>query len=364
MPDSGQVELTWQAPWVEEDSVFSIIASDSDGVTLAACDITLIAYVPPTEEVEEPGGGNGEGLPGGPSEEPTEVPIEEPTEEGVEAPVEEPVDQPVEQPIEEPADETTNDPGAVDEASEDGEGGADEVVEAEPTSTPRLTRTPQSTATAKPSTPTPTATQSPTPAATASPTATSAPVAGPGGMVAQVIGPEGGQLSHPAGATIVIPAGALKDESTVTIMSIEDTNLPVSDRVDFVPQTGFDIAIADATGRPIETLAKPATLKVTLKPDQWRRGTVLYWINASKPEILSDVQLTDAAVSAPLDHFSRFAAGVPITGSESSNRLLYVIAAAVALVIIAVCYAVFAGSRRHRTLSVGPRRLPARNRRS
>jgi hypothetical protein len=183
-------------------------------------------------------------------------------------------------------------------------------------------------------------------------------------MVAQVIGPEGGQLSHPAGATLIIPEGALSDESTVTIMLIEDATLPVSDRVDFVPQTGFDIAIADATGRPIETLAKPAMLKIDLKPDQWRRGTVLYWINESKPEILSNVQLTDATVSAPLDHFSRFAAGVPITGSESSNRLLYLIAATVALVILAVCFGVFSASRRHRTLSVGPRRVPARNRRS
>jgi hypothetical protein len=360
VPDSGQVELTWQAPWVEEDSVFSIIASDSDGVTLAACDITLVAYVPPTEEIEEPGGGGGEGLPGGPPEEPTEVPIEEPTEEIVD----EPVEQPDEQPIEEPADETASESNASEEAGDAAEPGAGEVVEHEPTSTPRPTRTPQSTATAKPSTPTPNATHTPSPVATASATATSAPVAGPSGMVAQVIGPEGGQLSHPAGATIIIPPGALKDESTVTIMSIGDSNLPVSDRVDFVPQTGFDIAIADATGRPIETLAKPATLKIDLKPDKWRRGTVLYWINASKPEVLSDVRLTDAAVSAPLKHFSRFAAGVPITGSESSNRLLYVIAAAVALVIIAVCYAVIAASRRHRTLSVGPRRVPARNRRS
>jgi hypothetical protein len=183
-------------------------------------------------------------------------------------------------------------------------------------------------------------------------------------MVAQIIGPKGGQLSHPAGATIIIPPGALTDESTVTIMLIEDTTLPVTDRVDFVPQTGFDIAIADATGRPIESLAKSATLKVTLKSDQWRRGTVLYWINASKPEILSDVQLTDAAVSAPIDHFSRFVAGVPITGSESNNRLLYVVAAAIALAIVAVCYSVIAASKRHRTLSVGPRRVPARNRRS
>jgi hypothetical protein len=196
------------------------------------------------------------------------------------------------------------------------------------------------------------------------PTATSAPLTGPEGMVAQVIGTEGGQLSHPAGATIIIPAGALEDDSTVTIMSIEDSNLPVSDRVDFVPQTGFDIAIADATGRPIETLAIPATLKVTLSPNQWRRGTVLYWINESKPEVLSDVQFTDASISAPLDHFSRFVAGVPITGSEGSNWLMYLIAAVVALVIVGVCYGFFSASRRRRTLSVGPRRVPARNRRS
>jgi hypothetical protein len=183
-------------------------------------------------------------------------------------------------------------------------------------------------------------------------------------MVAQVIGPEGGQLSHPAGATLIIPEGALSEESTVTIMSLDDATLPVTDRVDFVSQTGFDIAIADATGRPIESLAKPATLKVTLKADQWRRGTVLYWIDESGPEILANVQLTDAAVSAPLDHFSRFAAGVPITGNDRNNRLLYLIAVGVALVVIAIGFAIYSANKRRRTLTVGPRRVPARNRRT
>jgi hypothetical protein len=349
-PENGEVELYWQAPAVDEDTVFSIIASDADGETLASCDITLIASVPPTEEVEEPGGGTGEGLPGGQDAESTEIPIEEPGEEPTEGPVEPPAEEPEDQPsddaIEEPTEETVDDSA---------------VIEEDPASTPNPTRTPKSTATAKPDTSTPT--KSPTPVATAQPTATSGPVTGPGGMVAEIIGPEGGQLSHPAGATVIIPPGALTDDSTLTIMLIEDAKLPVSDRVDFVSQTGFDISIADATGRPVDSLAKPATLKIELKADRWRRGTVLYWIHDSKTEVLSDVQLTDAAVSAPLDHFSRFAAGVPITGSESSDRWKYLIAAVVGLVLVAICYGVFSASRRHRTLSVGTRRVPARNRR-
>jgi hypothetical protein len=183
-------------------------------------------------------------------------------------------------------------------------------------------------------------------------------------MVAQVIGPEGGQLSHPAGATVIVPPGALSDESTVTIMSIDDTNLPVSDRVDFVSETGFEIAIADATGRPIDSLAKAATLKIALKPDKWRRGTVIYWIDESRPDVLAGVQLTDAAVSAPLTHFSRFAAGVPIAGNEGSNRIAYFVAATVGVVLLVLCFGICSTSRRRRTLSVNPRRVPARHRRS
>jgi hypothetical protein len=186
---------------------------------------------------------------------------------------------------------------------------------------------------------------------------------GPEGMVAQVIGPEGGQLSHPGGATLIIPPGALSDESTVTIMQVADSNLPVSDRVDFVPATGFDVSIADATGQPIESLAKPATLKLTLKPESWRRGTILYWIDEGTPKKVADTQLSDASVSAPIGHFSRFVAGVPIKGNQSNEKLVFLVAGVVAIVIMGLTYGVFASSRRRRPLTVGPRRLPSRNRR-
>jgi hypothetical protein len=368
VPDNGAIDLMWLAPWVEEDTTFTIRASDPDGVILAACDITLIAYVPPTEVVEEPGGGGGEGLPGGPPEEPTEVPIEEPIEEPEQEPIGEPIEEPTEEPVEEPVEEPTDEIEIVEDEDEASLEVA--VIEAEDsTATSVPTRTPRPSATRRPATATPTPTvsptpsQSPIPSATPQPTATSAPVTGLSGMVAQIIGPNGGQLRHPAGATVIIPKGAVSDESTLTIMSIEDSKLPVTDRVDFVPRTGFDIAIADATGRPIEQLAKPATLRVDLKSDQWRRGTVIYWIKGSEVEVLSDAVLSDSSVSAPLAHFSQFAAGVPITGNEGNSRLMYLFAAAVALAIIAASYGVYAATRRQRTLSVGSRRVPARHRR-
>jgi hypothetical protein len=370
IPDGTSAELNLQAPDVTFDDAVFVYANDTDGVTNAECEIDIIAAEAPTAAPDNTD--NGEGLPSDP-------PTDNPNDGGDESATEEPVDEvPIVEPtIEQSTDTAGGDQGADDSSDQnqiaaegDGTGAEGDVIEADvTTSTPEPTKKPKATTTPKrSSTPARTKTPKPTPTprhlATPQTTSTEPPETAQDGMVAHVIGPEGGQLSHPAGATLIIPPGALADESTVTIMPVADTDLPVSDRVDFVPETGFDISIADPAGQPIETLAKPATLRLTLKPDSWRRGTELYWIDDGDAEKVDGAQLSDSSVSASIGHFSRFVAGVPISGDQSNDKLIFLIAAVVAIVIMGLTFGVFASSRRRRPLSVGPRRLPARNRKS
>jgi hypothetical protein len=368
IPDGTSAELNLQAPEVTFDDAIFVYANDTDGVTNAECEIDIIGAEAPTAAPDNTD--NGEGLPSNP-------PTDNPDNEGDDSATEVPVDEaPVEQPtIEESTDTAGEDQGVNDSSNQDqiategdGTGAESDVIEADvATSTPEQTTRPKATTTPKRS-PTPTRTKTPKPTptprhiATPQSTSTEPPDTAQNGMVAQVIGPEGGQLSHPAGATLIIPPGALADESTVTIMPVADTDLPVSDRVDFVPETGFDISIADPAGQPIETLAKPATLRLTLKPDRWRRGTELFWIDDGTPEKIEGVQLSDSSVTASIGHFSRFVAGVPISGDQNNDKMIFLFAVMIAIVIIGMTYGVFAASRRRRPLSVGPRRLPARNR--
>lgn len=374
IPDGSTVELNLQAPVVANDDAVFVYANDADGVTYAECEIDVIASE--TAVTTPSQGDNGEGLP---SEPPGgDQQGDEPDNGNGQSPTDEPVDkQPITGiPTEGPADKSGEDQGVDETPTEgkiavegDGTGDLGEGLAADSLKTvPAPKGTPNATASAKRS---PTVAASKTSKATPTPrqistpqaTLTKAPETGPDGMVAQVIGPEGGQLSHPLGATIIIPAGALEGESTVTIVPVADTKLPVSDRVDFMPATGFDISIADAAGQPIETFAKPATLKLSFKADKWRRETTLYWIDEGKAKQVAGTELGDTSVSAPIGHLSRFVAGVPIAGDQSNTKLIFIIAAIVAIFILGVIYAVFASTRR-RTLTVGPRRLPSRNRRS
>jgi hypothetical protein len=191
----------------------------------------------------------------------------------------------------------------------------------------------------------------------AAPTATLAPSSGPNGMVAKVIGPAGGTLESPAGAKLVIPPGALTEDATVTIVPVADSKLPVAEDVEFVPGSAFDVTVAAPTGNSIEKLEKPATLTVSLKPEQWRKGITLYWIDGTIPKALDSSELTESAVSADTNHFSRFAAGLPTTG-ESSKRdpVPFLLGALGVVVLLLAIVAFITAQHRRRPPSIPTRR--------
>jgi hypothetical protein len=193
------------------------------------------------------------------------------------------------------------------------------------------------------------------------PTATLAPSSGPNGMVAKVIGPNGGTLESPAGAKLVIPPGALTEDATVTIMPVADAKLPVADNVAFVPGSAFDVTVAAPTGNSIAKLEKPATLTVSLKPEQWRKGITLYWIDGAIPKALDGSELTESAVSADTNHFSRFAAGLPTTAASSKrDPVPFLLGALGVIVLLLAIVAFITAQHRRRPPSIPTRRSRTR----
>ncbi len=183
----GEISLSWLAP--EVAMMAYIFVYDSAGTTLAECG-TEVTYeevavtptaTPKPKYTGEPGDG-------------TQI------RDSLVALVEQVLA--YQRPV---AGDATSEPKATETPSD----------EAEPTTTP----------TAAPPTPTPG-----TPVPTVEPSPTLAPATGKDGMVASVIGPEGGELAckEGSGAKLVIPAEALREPSSVFIQPVPDRRLPAT----------------------------------------------------------------------------------------------------------------------------------------
>jgi hypothetical protein len=206
------------------------------------------------------------------------------------------------------------------------------------------------------------------PKPTVAPTATLAPATGTDGMVAQVIGPEGGDLRCPSGsgAMLTIPPAALKEPSTVTIRPVADGKLPVSSSVDLVAGTAFDITIASANGESVEHLDAPATLTIALPKGAADPNLMLYRVSGTQLEPLSGVSVDGATISVPLNGFSRIVAGLPTPSAPASTTqdpMPFVLAALGFVVALMAIFALGSVLLRRRPRTVTPRRtLPGRAR--
>ena len=194
------------------------------------------------------------------------------------------------------------------------------------------------------------------PTATASPTATRGPRPTPTAAadrsasepVVALVGPAGGQVVHRAGAILTVPAGVLRRESTVTVRPVADSALPASAGTDLIPGTAFDVTVVGADGQMVERLDRAVTLRLALSAAGWRDGTVLIWVDGSALRPMDGSALDDGGVSAPLRHFSQFAAGVPDENDGPWGLLAWLVIAAVALVGLAVVGAIASLARRNR----------------
>ncbi|HKG27480.1 MAG TPA: hypothetical protein VKB09_17645 [Thermomicrobiales bacterium] len=323
LPAEGEVSLSWLAPGIAMTAYFFVY--DPDGNTIAECG-TEVTY----DEVQP------EGTPT-----PTAVKSGEP---GDGTQLRDHLEAIVAQVLsyQKPASgDATGAPKATQEAS-DGE------TESAPTPTTEP--------------PTPTA-GVPTP--TVEPTATLAPSTGTDGMVAQTIGPEGGDLHCPSGtgASLVVPPKALKEPSTVTIRPVADRKLPGSPTVELIAGTAFDVTIATANGESVEKLGAPATLTITLPEGTAQQSLTLYRVTGTRFEPLSNVQIDGTKVSAPLNRFSRIVAGIPTPSAPASSTrdpLPFILAALGFVVALMAFFAFGSALLRGRARTVTPRRTVMR----
>ncbi|MBN9013779.1 MAG: hypothetical protein J0H25_12265 [Rhizobiales bacterium] len=161
MPDAGAVKLDWKAPKLQADGKANLTVTDDGGAKVGSCAITVSKLKSATPTSLQTSDGTDLRVTGVGA-----------VKEGNAAPA------------------STIAAGSSDD-------GSGMVVP--------VTPPPGSTPTPVPTQPPPTPTRTPTPSV--QPTATLAPTLDTSGMVSQVIGPDGGQLSCPSGATITIPAG-------------------------------------------------------------------------------------------------------------------------------------------------------------
>ena len=212
-----------------------------------------------------------------------------------------------------------------------------------------------------PDAPTPTATVNRTP--TVRPTATIAPTTSEDGTVSSQIGPDGGPLESPFGASLDVPAGALTEVSTVSIQPVADTKLPVQEQVDLIPGSGFDISIAGPDGRAIEQIAEPAEFRIEIDEDQMSEGVRLYRVDGSELVALPNTRIDGNELVITVSSASRIVAGVPSPTSANPTRgALPFILAAVVVVIVLVGMVVLGGMFRPRRQRVVVTRRPPRQR--
>lgn len=328
LPDGGAVTLAWLAPEVEMPAYFFVY--DPEGNTIAECGTQVTFEEVQTEEKATPTpkpkkkGKRGDG---------TELDGK--------------LDTVVAEVLayQKPAGTATGDAtGAPKSTAVSTEFKASAKDAATPTPSP------------KPAKPTPTVV----------PTATLAPATGTDGMVAQVIGPEGGDLRCPSGtgAVLVVPPQALKEPSTVTIRPIADTKLPTHPDISLVPGTAFDLTIAAANGESVDKLGSPATLTITLPKAAAKPNLMIYRVTGTRLEAMSSASVNGTTISVPLNRFSRVVAGLPAPSAPTSTTrdpMPFILAALGFVVALMAIFAAGSHLLRQRPRTVSPRRaVPSR----
>ncbi|HEV2108193.1 MAG TPA: hypothetical protein VGR16_08025 [Thermomicrobiales bacterium] len=127
--------------------------------------------------------------------------------------------------------------------------------------------------------------------------------------VEAMIGPEGGMLSHPAGAVLTVPAGVFPSPSRVSLRPVPDSALSDSHDVALVPGTGYDIKVYAVDGQAITRLARAVTLGLALPSGLDPQQATVYSVESNALEAMESVSDDEAMIHASLTHFSRFAAG-------------------------------------------------------
>lgn len=156
-----------------------------------------------------------------------------------------------------------------------------------------------------------------------------------GESVTAVFGPDGGTLRHPNGATLTVFNGSFEAGTRVTLRPVSDHEFAMGSGVKLIAGTGYDITAFDPFGREITRLARPVRLAMLIPSSAGDSGSSVYSVETESITKIESVT-TGTRLSAPLAHFSRFAAGSPSDPAPSSAWVIpWLAVGGVALLILA-----------------------------
>lgn len=189
------------------------------------------------------------------------------------------------------------------------------------------------------------------------------PATGANGIVALAMGQPGGVLENPAGARLVVPRGAITDQTTVMLQPVADGDLPEIAGIRLIPGTAFDVAFSGADGMAAAPLVSPAQLTIALDSASSESAARIYRIDGAVARPMPLVSSDQGSVTTEVTELSRYVVGVPaptVVGSTRSyNPFIVGLLAVVALISAGLL--ISQGLSRRKTRMIAVRRpLPSR----
>jgi hypothetical protein len=189
------------------------------------------------------------------------------------------------------------------------------------------------------------------------------PATGADGMVAIGMNRNGGTLENAEGAKVVVPQGALSDQTTVMLTPVQDHELPEVGNVNLIPGTAFDVSFSEADGRSAGGLNAPATLTISLKSAATGQGARIYRIDGSTVSPMPLVADDSGSVTTEVTEHSRYVVGVPAATVAGSTQTFnpFIVGGLAILALLSAGLLISRGVQRRKTRII-PVRRPAPSR--
>ncbi|CAN5549403.1 hypothetical protein BH23CHL4_BH23CHL4_03890 [soil metagenome] len=177
------------------------------------------------------------------------------------------------------------------------------------------------------------------------------PSTGAGGMIAIGMNRNGGSLENAEGAKVIVPAGALTDQTTVMIKPVDDHELPEVDSITLIPGTAFDVSFSEADGRSVGELNAPAMLTISLKSAGTGQGARIYRIDGSTVKPMPVVADGAGSVTTEVTELSRYVIGVPAAAVTGSTRTFnpFIVGGLALLALVSAGLLISRGLQRRKT---------------
>jgi len=184
------------------------------------------------------------------------------------------------------------------------------------------------------------------------------PSTGANGMIAIGMNRNGGSLENPEGASVVVPPGALSDQTTVMIKPVQDHELPEVDSIALIPGTAFDVSFSEADGRSAGELGSAATLTISLKSAASGQGARIYRIDGSTVKPMPVTGDDAESVSTEVTELSRYVVGVPAATVAGSTQTFnpFIVGGLAMLALLSAGLLISRGLQRRKTRIIPVRR--------